>query len=49
MTESQLVSTATSLGLRARSAPARLPFKVGYLPGSGWQLHIAIVLGNPKN
>jgi hypothetical protein len=47
-TESQLVSAATSLGLRARSTPARLPFKVGYLPGSGWQLH-TFVLGNPKN
>lgn len=47
LTESQLVSTATSLGLRARSAPARLPFKIGYLPDSGWQLHTYFV-GNPK-
>jgi len=47
MTESQLVSAATSLRLRARSAPARLPFKIGYLPGSGWQLH-TYILGNPE-
>jgi hypothetical protein len=47
MTESQLVSTATSLGLRPRSTPNRFPFKVGYLPGSGWQLHTYFV-GNPK-
>jgi hypothetical protein len=45
LTEDQLVSTAESLGLHARNTPAGLPFKVGYLPGSGWQLHIAN-LGN---
>jgi hypothetical protein len=45
LTESQLVSVATGLGLHARNTPAGLPFKVGYLPGSGWQLHIAN-LGN---
>ena len=45
LTEDQLVSTAESLGLHARNTPAALPFKVGYLPGSGWQLHIAN-LGN---
>jgi hypothetical protein len=47
LTEGQLVSTATSLGLRVRSTPTRLPFKIGYLPDSGWQLHY-FILGNPK-
>ena len=46
-TEKQLVQAATTLGLRVRSAPGRLPLKIGYLPGSGWQLH-TFILGSPK-
>jgi hypothetical protein len=45
LTESQLVSVATGLGMQARSRPAGLPFKIGYLPGAPWQLHI-VNLGN---
>ncbi|MEO9240654.1 MAG: hypothetical protein ABI418_21490 [Jatrophihabitantaceae bacterium] len=47
-TESQLVAIASNLGIRARSTPARMPFKVGYLPGAGWQLH-TLDLGNPRS
>ncbi|MGI8665281.1 MAG: hypothetical protein ACR2N4_04515 [Jatrophihabitans sp.] len=35
--ESRLVALAEQFQVRIRTQPVRMPFKIGYLPGTGWQ------------